>query len=231
MTASTEEKHSVCVIIRHDRDRFVAIRARKRGDQIELPGGKVNPGESLHVAACREVHEETNLRVRALAEIASGPCQGFTAHVFVAEATGEPQGSEEGEVELATGKEIVGGSFSEFLGRTPAALLALGVLNLRLPAYKSDDDAPDCPGEWCPRCTADACARCGPRQRLWERCDHDVVERHTDACSCGHTAADHDMGEGTVVGDDECSKCSCIDYDGPGHEIEAYLDDPSRAPG
>ena len=48
--------------------------------------------------------------------------------------------------------------------------------------------------------------RGGPTAQTALPCDH---------CGCGHAAADHDIETArtpAVVGDDECRRCSCIDY-------------------
>ena len=50
------------------RDGDVAVVHRPKYDDWSLPKGKLEPGETWEAAALREVHEETGLRCRLLAE-------------------------------------------------------------------------------------------------------------------------------------------------------------------
>jgi phosphatase NudJ len=45
-------------------DRFLLVQERKYGQTWAIPGGRVEPGESMTDAAVREVVEETGIRVR-----------------------------------------------------------------------------------------------------------------------------------------------------------------------
>jgi phosphatase NudJ len=51
------------VVVRHG-DRFLLVQERKRGAPWALPGGRVEPGETLMDAAVRETLEESGVRVR-----------------------------------------------------------------------------------------------------------------------------------------------------------------------
>ena len=53
---------SCAVVIPRD-GRFAALRSAKRGGRVEIPGGKVEPGELPVDAARREVLEEVGLHV------------------------------------------------------------------------------------------------------------------------------------------------------------------------
>jgi 8-oxo-dGTP diphosphatase len=52
------------------RDGEVAVVHRPKYDDWSLPKGKLDPGESWEEAAVREVHEETGIRARIVAELA-----------------------------------------------------------------------------------------------------------------------------------------------------------------
>ncbi|MDE1828057.1 MAG: NUDIX domain-containing protein [Candidatus Micrarchaeota archaeon] len=57
---------AVCGIISRD-EKFLLIKRapeKHRGGHWEIPGGKVEKGESLNAALAREVREETNLRLK-----------------------------------------------------------------------------------------------------------------------------------------------------------------------
>ena len=77
---------------------IVLIERRNPPPGFALPGGFVDVGERLEVAAVREAREETGLEVRLLALLGcySDPQRDPRGHtvsaVYVAEAVGEPQG-------------------------------------------------------------------------------------------------------------------------------------------
>ena len=84
---------AVSVVLRRD-GRFLLV---ERGNppgrgMFAFPGGRVEQGEQLHVAAGRELLEETGLVAANLREIACfglpGDDGGFQLHVFAAETFG-----------------------------------------------------------------------------------------------------------------------------------------------
>jgi 8-oxo-dGTP pyrophosphatase MutT (NUDIX family) len=51
------------VVVRKD-DQYLLVHERKHGQRWYLPAGRVEPGETLEAAACRETLEETGVPVR-----------------------------------------------------------------------------------------------------------------------------------------------------------------------
>ena len=85
---------AAAVVVRKD-GRFLLVR-RGRGPQTgrwSVPGGKVEPGESVEQAAVRETFEETGIRVRAERELGvvlvpAGPDLAYEVHDIAATCLG-----------------------------------------------------------------------------------------------------------------------------------------------
>ncbi|MFJ6655969.1 NUDIX hydrolase [Streptomyces sp. NPDC091377] len=76
----------------------VLITRRRSPERWELPGGLVDPGESLHAAAARETLEETGVTVavRGLVGVYQHPQRGILAALFLAApVAGTPRPTEE----------------------------------------------------------------------------------------------------------------------------------------
>src|SRR5258706_16145689 len=51
------------VVVVRRADRFLLVRERKHGQTWYLPAGRVEPGETLSAAACRETMEEAGIAI------------------------------------------------------------------------------------------------------------------------------------------------------------------------
>ena len=69
---------SACVLAFNGQGQILLVGRRDNPGLCCLPGGKVDPGESLVEAAVRELREETGLLVRAedLLQVFRAPCRG-----------------------------------------------------------------------------------------------------------------------------------------------------------
>jgi 8-oxo-dGTP diphosphatase len=89
-----------CIIALPD-ERIVLIRRSNPPLGWALPGGYVDEGEALHVAAAREALEETGLEVELLQQFftysdpSRDPRQHTLSTVYLARAKGEPKGGDD----------------------------------------------------------------------------------------------------------------------------------------
>jgi len=114
--AEVLRRHSVAVVARRSDGSIAAVRNTKRGGSIELPGGKVEPGESPADAARRELREEAGVEAFGLFwlgdfEHAFGGVP-WCAHVYVAEIGGqELREGDAGPVCWATWEDLMFGTY------------------------------------------------------------------------------------------------------------------------
>ena len=111
-------KLAACVVIVQD-GKVLAVPRRGTTDQWGLPGGKVNPSESIRHTAVREILEETNLKldVDKLTEIHGGPDDnGFIVITYAYEGTlrGELKQGDTGEPKWITWDELISGPYPKY---------------------------------------------------------------------------------------------------------------------
>ena len=99
-------------LIRRGGEILLQDRLKKDWPGLTLPGGHVEPGESIVDSVIREMKEETGLTIRdpRLKGIKQFPIEGGRYIVFLFEATefeGEPRSSEEGRVAWYRREEVV----------------------------------------------------------------------------------------------------------------------------
>jgi 8-oxo-dGTP pyrophosphatase MutT (NUDIX family) len=124
MTKKT--KMAVCLLIvspsREGIERVLAVSRRNDPKLWGLPGGKVDPGESLKGAGKRELREETSLQAdmrsaEIIFERSPIPPDVYACTTFFLPRRawfGTPKQSEEGKVAWKTWRELFNGPFGQY---------------------------------------------------------------------------------------------------------------------
>jgi 8-oxo-dGTP diphosphatase len=115
-------RHAVCCLLMNDDGQVLAISRGKDTTKWGMPGGKVEPNESLDVAVVRETFEETGLVIAAPQSVYTAfvpgetnfICTTFIAHV-AAKAPDAPRSHPfEGEVRWVDPNVLANGPFAEY---------------------------------------------------------------------------------------------------------------------
>jgi mutator protein MutT len=105
---------AVIVVIENERGELLGVSRPGLPDDVGLPGGSIDPGETPEQAAVREVKEETTLDVTVRAAF-SQPYHQHQLHVFVATGwSGTPRSTPEGEVKWTTWDVVSRGRYGDF---------------------------------------------------------------------------------------------------------------------
>jgi 8-oxo-dGTP pyrophosphatase MutT (NUDIX family) len=107
-------KAACCLIVAKD-GRILAVSRKNDPNDFGLPGGKVDPGETVRAAAERELKEETGLDAVKLTQVFSSPDnQGYVTTTFSCEISGEISTDEAGVIRWVKPDVLIAGSFGDY---------------------------------------------------------------------------------------------------------------------
>lgn len=107
---------SVCIIVKRPDGKVLAVTRGGDDNDLNLPGGNIEPGEVPEEAARRELWEETGMIATELVELHRGPARTKVAVVYLAnDASGSIRNSSEGKTLWADPRRMLAGTFGSFL--------------------------------------------------------------------------------------------------------------------
>lgn len=113
---STKKQAATCLIFSGD-GKVLAVSRKHNPNDFGLPGGKVDPGETLEQAAARELQEETGLVATSLKSVFNTCSAGdndFWTTTFLTTVEGEIDTDEAGVVRWVTPEVLCNGCFGAY---------------------------------------------------------------------------------------------------------------------
>lgn len=119
-----------CVLIFNDDGQVVMVNRRHKETTMSMPGGKVDPGETMDIAACRETFEETGITLNPedLVFIHQSTCEGdvdYDVNFYITKSpVNKIPGSNESDIVARYGslKELLDTDFCDYNKRAFADL-------------------------------------------------------------------------------------------------------------
>jgi mutator protein MutT len=110
-----ERPRAATVLILNERKEVLAVSRKDDHNDLGLPGGKVEPGETFEQAAIREAWEEVGIQIEKMRDVFDHPCRVHHAHTFLVEEwTGLVHSSEGAWVGWVPPARLLEGSFAEY---------------------------------------------------------------------------------------------------------------------
>lgn len=118
-------KQAVVALIFNEVNGILAVSRKDDPNAFGLPGGKVDPGETLPEAIVREVEEETGLIVTQFCEIFKIKVDDqFEGTTYLCKVAGEINTTESGKVKWVGWPELINGPFGEYNQKLRDSLLS-----------------------------------------------------------------------------------------------------------